>query len=890
MYDTNLRWRYLFWHWRGFLEIGWQHIQQAPIGRGLYRFVDENTYSVLPATKPASDTVYNPTYEWAYINKVAVAEYNNITYLYAATNNGLYRWKLQSDADLNNTPTKVFNGSVTDIDVSPRKGLLYFTTANNIYRIASIVNDAQSYANVSSNYIDSNNATRIEVAIAPSNENYVYAVVADTAGLTKGVYSCTNQQVWNILTTSTVTIFNSTTNTGYNNSSIVVFPNNPRKIAVGGNALWIGEGYDGATLYTWTKAAYTESELNAGDYMNSVYVSSSFVHSGIHSIAFPENLNTSTDNNTFVMATDGGVFKTTNAGTSYTMCNKGLNTTQFLTMAVANDASVLGGAMDNSVPFIESRNASDGGSLNTTAQVLWYGDGGGVASSMFQLLTPIERRAIFVSANGATIGRAYGDYSDYTNTQTWTAGADFNNSLFSSGPDVTPMVLWETLNNTIIKDSLTVTLDSTTEIIRNDTVITLAYGDDAILAGDKVIAKSRSHFDYPVEYTFPENMNVPQGGEKIKIHNPLQNRLYVGAKSSDYYKIYVTTAPTDFTKDAAAMPWYTLINLGSGLKPHAMAISKDGNTLYVSVDRVDGEGSSIIRFRNLLYGNSASELEYYQTLVGDESTCVLDIDTLEFYGEKTLPRTITSIATDPRGNDNIIVTCGDFNSEVANMYYITNASATYTVTPKTLINNQMPLYSSMIEDSTGNVYIGSENGLYISANIADAQPTWSTRGDFMGVPVFAIKQQTNNMPYKSTTYVSGANEEFYSWGRTKYPRAIYYGTYGRGLFMDMQYVTDTINEVGINNVSNSVNANSTIKLYPNPAQNHTIIDMNIAATANVDIQMFDLTGRVVYSQSMGTLAEGRHAVVVPCQNLNKGIYVVKVVAGSQAMTSKLIVK
>lgn len=873
----------------GFLKSGGNTFNMAPIGRGLYRFVNENDYSVVPATKPANDSVFDATTDWAYINRLAVAEYNGVTYLYAATNTGLFRWKIQSASDLNNAPAKVFSGAVQDIDVSPRKGLLYFTSVNSIYRIANIVNDAQTYVNVSANYIDSNDVSRIEVAVAPSNENYVYAVVADSVGLTKGVYLTTNQQVWNIITTNTVTIFNRTTNKGWNNSSLSVFPDNPRKIAVGGNSLWIGEGFEGATLYTWTKSTYTESELNAGDYMNTVYVSSSFVHSGIHSVVFPATLNTADDYKTFFMATDGGVFKSNNAGASFEMCNKGLNTVQFLSLAIANDASVLGGAMDNSVPFIESRNASDGGSLNTSAQVLWYGDGGGVASSMFHLLTPLERRAIFVSANGATIGRSYADYSDYTNSQTWTGGVDFNNGLFTSGPDVTPMVLWETTNNTEIADSLVVRIDTTTRITRDDTTFAITYGDDAILAGDVLVAKSRSHFDYPVKYVFPENFSVPREGISVKIHNPIQNRLYVGTGNAGFYKLHMTTAPTDFTKDGASMPWFTLMSFGATSQPHAMAISKDGNSLYVSLDLVDGKGSFLLRIRDLLKGTKSSELEYYPN-VTDNNYCVLKIDTVEFNGSKLLPRTITSIATDPRGNDNIIVTCGDFNAELPNMYYITDASETYTVTPKTLVNNQMPLYSSMIEDSTGNVYIGSENGLFVTSDIASANPTWSTRGNFLGVPVFAIKQQTNKMPNIEATYISGINEEYYSWGRTKYPRAIYYATYGRGIFMDMQYVTDTVNEIGIHDVASTASGNSTVKLYPNPAQNYTVVDMDIANASNVAIQMFDISGRVVYAQDLGMAQEGRHAHVIPCQDMKKGIYVLKVIAGTEVMTSKLIVK
>ncbi|MBR0073186.1 MAG: T9SS type A sorting domain-containing protein [Bacteroidales bacterium] len=875
----------------GFLQSGQNNGISATVGRGLYRFVDENNYSLVPATAPVSDTISDNTADWAYINRLAAAEYNNVLYFYAATNTGLYRWKIQSASDWNNAPTKVFSGKVVDIDVSYHKTILYFTTKNTIYKISNILSDNQTPVEISRNYLDTVNIGRIEVAVAPSDENFVYAVVADTNGLSKGVYLTRNQQVWNIITTSTVNLF-SRSNKGTLNNTITVFPDNPQKVVVGGNALWVGEGFDGATLYTWTKSAYTESDLNAGNYMGQVYTSSLFVHSGIHEIIFPNYFNTSSDYKTFYIATDGGVFSTVNGGNSYTMHNKGLNTTQFYSIAIANDASVLGGAQDNSVPYIASRNASDSGDLNTTAQIIWNGNGGGVAASMFQMTKPISRRCLFVSSEGSAVGRTYADYSDFTNNQTWSYGVEFTGGKFSNGPDVPPILLWETVNDHSLKDSVTFTIDTNSWVKRGNDILYVRNPDLSsedrlnftIQAGDTILVRSRGHFDYPFEYVFP-NTFVAKDQLRHTVKNPIQNRLFVGASHSGN-KIYMTPNSTDFTK--SRLLWYELISFGASV-PHALAISNDGNCLYIAIDDAEG-GSRIVRINNLLEANDAQDLQYEPPYMGQPGRYKVVVDTMFFGDSNKIGRKITSLAVDPRqGQDNLVVTCGDFVN-APNLYYITNASTNnYSITPKVAVKQSMPLYSSLVEMTTGNVYVGSENGLYISSNIASANPTWTMHGNFFGTPVFAIKQQTNKMQFKQTTYFSGANEELYSWGKTKYPGAIYYATYGSGLYMDKQYITDTVNEISIDDVKPVANANS-IKVYPNPAANFANIDFTVGDNTNVDIQLFDMSGRVVFTKSLGKVSAGTHSQIIPCENLNKGVYVVRVAAGTQPMTSKLVVK
>jgi hypothetical protein len=405
------------------------------------------------------------------------------------------------------------------------------------------------------------------------------------------------------------------------------------------------------------------------------------------------------------------------------------------------------------------------------------------------------------------------------------------------------------------------------------------------MAGDTILVRSRAHFDYPFEYVFP-NTFVAKDQLRHTVKNPIQNRLFIAAYNSGSNIVYMTPNATDFTK--TQLTWYKMIKFWQSV-PHAFAISNDGNCLYIAIDEVDG-GSRLVRINNLLAGNDAAKLEYEPPYLGQAGSYIVEVDTISFGDSNRLNRRITSLAIDPRqGSDNLVVTCGDF-VDAPNLYYITNATQTnYTVTPKTVLKNTMPLYSSLIEMTSGDVYVGSENGLYISKDISNATPTWTAHGNFLGTPVFAIKQQTNSLQFKQTTYFSGANEEVYKWGKTKYPGAIYYATYGGGIFMDKEHITDTTNEISIRDIADKAPANE-LKVYPNPASNMAYIDFSVEGNISVDIKLFDMSGRVVYYKNLGKVVAGKHSQIIPCENLNKGVYVVRVAAGTQPMTSKLIVK
>jgi hypothetical protein len=85
-----------------------------------------------------------------------------------------------------------------------------------------------------------------------------------------------------------------------------------------------------------------------------------------------------------------------------------------------------------------------------------------------------------------------------------------------------------------------------------------------------------------------------------------------------------------------------------------------------------------------------------------------------------------------------------------------------------------------------------------------------------------------------------------------------------------------------------------LDLAPNPAAPQTVIRFDLPAAARVKLLVYDLTGRSVTSLANGPLSAGRHDVAWPGRDARgrpvaSGIYVVRLEAGAEAITRRLVV-
>lgn len=82
-----------------------------------------------------------------------------------------------------------------------------------------------------------------------------------------------------------------------------------------------------------------------------------------------------------------------------------------------------------------------------------------------------------------------------------------------------------------------------------------------------------------------------------------------------------------------------------------------------------------------------------------------------------------------------------------------------------------------------------------------------------------------------------------------------------------------------------------LKVVPNPAQGKSAISMNLKAKSEVAVAIYDMMGREVVNVYNGVATEGAQSYTVDTDNLNNGIYIVKVTLdGKTSIADKFVVK
>jgi flagellar hook assembly protein FlgD len=113
---------------------------------------------------------------------------------------------------------------------------------------------------------------------------------------------------------------------------------------------------------------------------------------------------------------------------------------------------------------------------------------------------------------------------------------------------------------------------------------------------------------------------------------------------------------------------------------------------------------------------------------------------------------------------------------------------------------------------------------------------------------------------------------------------IYAGTYGRGIFR-----CETFEVVGYDEPVIGNNTVSQISIYPNPVVSSATVAFDLDKNSNVEMNIYDIQGRVVKTVSRKNLKSGHQTLSVNVNDLNKGTYIVRLVAGSKSATSKFVI-
>jgi hypothetical protein len=330
----------------------------------------------------------------------------------------------------------------------------------------------------------------------------------------------------------------------------------------------------------------------------------------------------------------------------------------------------------------------------------------------------------------------------------------------------------------------------------------------------------------------------------------------------------MTRTPLQFDKRAN---WYKLADKNhSGFKgtPLSMDITPDGDAMFVGFKdgkffRISGLNSVIDRATGLI--------------TSDQYAAVVTQITLPIDGQ-----CVTSVSVDPRDGNKVLITCGNYGNEDY-VFYTTDAMAD----EPTFVSKQgnlpkMPVYSSLIDMTTGDVIIGTERGIYRSKNLS----TWTYDGDAMGeIPVMELKQQRHYVEDVTTVNHTSEGDFVTEYPGVKNTGIIYAATYGRGVFRCENYKKDFASVPETPNVDNVVNVN----IYPNPVRSQATVSFDLMESCDVNYQVFDMAGRMVMNQNMGRLSEGMHQININAESLSAGSYILRLSQGAKNETVKFMV-
>ena len=176
----------------------------------------------------------------------------------------------------------------------------------------------------------------------------------------------------------------------------------------------------------------------------------------------------------------------------------------------------------------------------------------------------------------------------------------------------------------------------------------------------------------------------------------------------------------------------------------------------------------------------------------------------------------------------------------------------------------------------------------------DGESEFLIGGDIVYAGVEYWNWHTENIPYKRyQNFAIGANKTI----TVKDPVSVVRGnvdaafgqgiTQGRALMVRLLLNdhSNRIDGIDVNTALSSLDQN-----YPNPVTGNTEIAYELANSADVNIEITDMTGRTVLFFNEGNKPSGKHSLQVSTENLEAGVYFYTLKAGNFVDTKRMIVR
>ena len=632
----------------------------------------------------------------------------------------------------------------------------------------------------------------------------------------------------------------------------------------------------GIDLWSWIHTSSSSDAYNGQWYPISSWsvnpVVPIYIHADNHRLIWKNN-------NQLVVGNDGGVqIRTGSSGISQfgAVINKGYNITQFYSMAIGGNGSVIAGAQDNgtqykdnSNPFSKEFSEVSGGDgfeceisyLNSNALITTVYNGS-ISRTKDKGVT---NQSVPAPCFGGIVGQNCGPF--YNSIALMENPEDLNTKDSIAYVPSSDMFIGDTvtyLSNSFgmpIKHILTQNLNvyDTINVVGTDTFITV-LGTDTLMLPDYVQSYFITQSDEAV-YITRDILRFTTTPEWWKLYNTNSNSIHSFEISHDMNYAWCGTGNGSLSRISGLSNAYSAEEADIDYKPVAsdtLIEISTGNTIT---------GSMINQI------NFAQNSNLYTYKDGSEIKYKLHKQTVFNLSGKV----ITDISVDPNNADNVCVVFGGTSTN--HVYYSTNAtSSNPSFVPIDGDLPDMPVFGCVIErDPLSDVIIiGTEYGVFTTDNISGSNTSWSSNNSEIGpIPVFDICQQWR--PWEA-----GMDNGY---RKVNNQGAIYACTHGRGIWR-----ADNLLSVQEPILNNEISINiSSLNIYPNPVLENTNLSFELNNSNTISVIIYNINGSVVktlYNNVM--FNNGYHTLPVSTSELPIGTYLITLSSGDEVKVTKFI--
>lgn len=311
--------------------------------------------------------------------------------------------------------------------------------------------------------------------------------------------------------------------------------------------------------------------------------------------------------------------------------------------------------------------------------------------------------------------------------------------------------------------------------------------------------------------------------------------------------------------------------------PAAPTITANGSTSFCTGDSVQLSSSAA---SGNVWSTTATTQSIYVSQSGSYTVTYTDVNGCS----ATSSATTVSVSSSPAPTVNITgataICPGDvttLTASTSDSYLWSNGATTQSINVTTA-----GTYSVTVTNSNACNGVGTSSPVVITVNAA---PTAAFNYSWNGTLV-----NFNNTSTGGTLYSWDFGDQNQSTGQN--PSHLYgsNGTYTVTLIVtNSSGCTDTTTStvsffVGIADQQ----ASNNVALFPNPTSGMTNINVNLADRSDVNIFVFDITGKKMLEQNM-EMQSGKNTFAFDATDFSNGIYFVRITAGNYTQTIKMVV-